>query len=805
MKRISQSQSQSLKTLLTNGLYPQGLEASLPNPKLTDQTYALFIKSGHSLHPYLSTTLISHFSKLGHFSRASKYLFETHNPDTVSFNALISGFARFRQPRLVFELFNTLRHLGLEPDVFTLSSLVKACESLQENEAAHGVCLRMGFGSGAYLVSGFIENYARAGDVEKAEKCFGECLVLDNVVWTAMVCGYVWNGEFEKGKVVFVEMRDLSLELNEFSLTGVLGALFDVREGEQVHGIGVKMGLLRGSSIHLNNAIMNMYCKCGNKMAAVKMFDEIAEPDVVSWTERIGAAFDGLEALELFKVLHSGSLEMNEYTMINVLSAIAGPRLLTSSRQVQALCQKVGFLQVIFVSNALISMYGKCAQMDDARRVFDDMLHRDSVSWNSLIAGYSENGFSSLALEVFSQMRDLSLQPNEYTLASILEVVSNSNSVIQAMQIHLHMIKCGFMFNDSMVSCLIKTYGKCHGIDEAKEIFSEIDKINVVHCNAMATAFVYAGCHADALNLFYTSRSSYLEVESTIFSIVLKACGAMTDLVQGTAVHSLCLKFGFDQDIFVESTIIDMYCKCGSIGDAQKAFRNTSKDNLAAWNAMIMGYAQHGCFHEVSEVFEKMCQSGIEPDEITFLGVLTSCCHAGLVREANDYLNSMFELHGVIPHLEHYACMVDLLGRVGLLEDAKRTIEQMPIHPDAHIWQILLSACNIHGNVILGNVAARKLLELQPENESAYLLLSNLYASAGMWSDVGKLRKQMKEKVVHKEPGSSWIQVGGSIHYFFAGDMSHPESKEIYMELIKLYTCMIRCQCHQNWIKTMLS
>ncbi|KAK7816931.1 pentatricopeptide repeat-containing protein [Quercus suber] len=151
MKRISQSQS--LKTLLTNGLYPQAIKASLPNPKLTDQTYALFIKSGHSLHPYLSTTLISHFSKLGHFSRASKYLFETHNPDTVSFNALISGFAR---------------HLGLEPDVFTLSSLVKACESLQENEAAHGVCLRMGFGSGAYLVSVFIENYARAGDVEKA-------------------------------------------------------------------------------------------------------------------------------------------------------------------------------------------------------------------------------------------------------------------------------------------------------------------------------------------------------------------------------------------------------------------------------------------------------------------------------------------------------------------------------------------------------------------------------------------------------------------------------------------------------------
>lgn len=675
--------------------------------------------------------------------------------------------------------------------MFTLSSLVKACETLEENEAAHGVCLRMGFGSGLYLLSGFIENYARAGDVEKAEKCFRECAELDNVVWTAMVCGYVWNEEFEKGKEVFVEMRGLGMELNEFCLTGVLGALIDVRDGEQVHGISLKMGLLCGGSIHLNNALIGMYSRRGNKVAAVRVFDEIADPDVVSWTERIGASCDGLETLELFKILHSEDLEINEYTMISVLSAIASTRLLHSGRQVQALCHKLGLLKVICVSNALVSMYGKCGQMYDARCVFDYMLHRDSVSWNSLIAGYSENGFSSQALEVLSQMRDLTIQPNEYTLASILEVISNANSVECVMQIHSHMIKCGFMLDGSMVCCLITAYGRCGGIPESKGVFSEIDNINLVNINAMAAALVYAGCHADAIKLFHTSRSLHMDVDRTIFSVVLKACGAMTDLVQGRVVHSLCLKFGFEQDNFIESTVVDMYCKCGSIGDAEKAFKITSKDNLAAWNAMIMGYAQHGCFHEVSRLLCKMCESGIEPDEITFLGVLTSCCHAGLVREAYSCLNSMFHLHGIIPRLEHYACMVDLLGRVGLLEDAKRMIDLMPIHPDAYIWQILLSACNIHGNVDLGKVAARKLHELQPQNESAYLLLSNLYASAGMWNAVGKMKKEMKEKVVRKEPGSSWIQVGGSIHYIFAGDTSHPESPEIYMVLRRLYEQII--------------
>ncbi|CAL5373939.1 unnamed protein product [Camellia sinensis] len=200
---------------------------------------------------------------------------------------------------------------------------------------------------------------------------------------------------------------------------------------------------------------------------------------------------------------------------------------------------------------------------------------------------------------------------------------------------------------------------------------------------------------------------------------------------------------------------------------------------------MLMGYAQRGCFHEVFDLFKKMPELGMKPDEITYLGVLSSCCHAGLVNEAQSHLNSMFESHGVIPCLEHYACVVDVLGRVGLVEEAKRIIDQMPICPDAQIWQILLSACNIHGNVELGKVAARE-LQLQPENDSAYILLSNLYASAGMWNAVGSLRKEMKQRIIYTEPSSSWIQVRGSIHYFIAGEELHPDGKEVYMMLQNL-------------------
>ncbi|XVF51433.1 hypothetical protein PTKIN_Ptkin04bG0185200 [Pterospermum kingtungense] len=795
MKKLSLTLSRhgsSIKYLITQNLLPQALKTSLSphSPLLTDQIYSHFIKSGHSLYPIISTTLISHFAKHADFSRAFYFFLDTPNPDTICFNSLISGFARFGRTAPFLELFDELRRLGLKPDVFTLSGLVKGCETLEENEIVHGVCLRLGFGYGAFVVSGLIENYAKSGRLISAEKCFRECLDVDNVVLTAMICGYFSNGAFDKGREVFVGMRDLGFELNEFSLTGVISRLFNVKEGQEIHGIGLKMGFLSGSSIHFSNAVMSMYSRCGSQVEAIKVFDEITEPDIVSWTERIGAAFDGLEAFGFFKCLRSKGLGVNEYTVINVLSALEGEGMLVLGKQIQAVCLKEGFLKVVFVGNALIYMYGKCGKMDDARCIFDDMLFQDSVSWNTLIAGYLGNGFVGLAFEMFSNMRDVNGEVNCYTLASILEAVSDSNSLHLAVQIHSYMFKCGFMLDDYVVSCLITTYGRCGSSDESRRVFSEIDEKKVLHLNAMLSTLINADSHAASVELFRNTVVSNLEVDSKAFSIILKACSAITDLEQGRRIHSLALKSGFNHDCFVETAVIDLYCKCGIIADAEKAFTYASIDNLAAWNAMITGYAQHGFYNMAFELYDRMIESRIEPDEITYLGLLTSCCHVGLVQEAQSYMNSMVECHGLIPHIEHYACMIDLLGRVGLLEEARKTIDQMPMKPDAHIWQILLSACSIHKNVDMGRVATIKLLEMQPDNESAYILLSKLYASAGMWSSVRKLRREMKEKLICKEPGSSWIQVRGSMHYFFADDLLQPEHKGIFLELTKLYEHM---------------
>ncbi|GAB2273861.1 hypothetical protein Dimus_008634 [Dionaea muscipula] len=781
----------SIKFSIAQNHHHQALKASLSlsSPLFTDQIYALFLKSGHSLDPHLATTLITHFSKSGDFSRSLQFLFDAQPPDIVSFNALLSGYAQFHLTPASFSLYWKLTCSGLVPDQYTLSSLIKSCDRVLEIEIAHVICTKFGLNSTPFLVSGLVGKYAKCGCLESAAKCFRECLVSDVVVWTAMVNGCAWNGEFLKAREVFVEMRGLGLEVNEFSLTSVLGALWDVEDGEQVHGLAVKMGFFGESSNHLSNALISMYCRCGRNGDAVKVFDEITEPDIVSWTARIGAACYGEEALEEFNVMRSRNLEVNELTLINVLSAIEGPKLLGSGRQVHLLCYKMGYSNsmVVSVSNALVSMYGKCGMVKEARLAFDEMVCRDSISWNSLIGGYAGNGLIGPAIMVFSWMRSSCVEPDKYTMASILDIVSNSSSVKLVMQIHVYLIKIGFMSDDSMLCCLITSYGKCNSVDEAKKVFCETEMTNVGHLQVLASGAVNTGCPAVALELFSSTRSSFIELDCVLLSIVLKACGVLTNLRQGMAIHSLALKSGIGRDSFLESAIVDMYCKCGHIADAEKSFRDVCLSKLAACNAMIMGYAQHGRHQEVLRLFKAMTEFDVKPDEITYLGLLNSCSHAGLIKEAQDHLSSMLLVHGVAPCLEHYSCIIDLFGRVGLVEEAKRTIDQMPMSPDAQIWQSLLSSCSIYGKLDLGKVAARELLKLQPENDSAYVLLSSLHAKAGEWEAAGRLRREMKEKAKHKEPGYSWVELGGCMSYFLADDASHPMNYDIYLNLASLY------------------
>jgi len=285
----------------------------------------------------------------------------------------------------------------------------------------------------------------------------------------------------------------------------------------------------------------------------------------------------------------------------------------------------------------------------------------------------------------------------------------------------------------------------------------------------MVAGYAQNGCFDEALNLLRQMQLKGMKANSDTFSTILQACANLAALEHGKEAHEDIIRNGFKSDVYVGSGLVNMYAKCGNIEDARRVFDKMLAWNVVSWNAMIIGYAMHGCGKEALQLFEEMQQSGTSPDQVTFVGVLSACCHAGLVDDGRQYFECMNQCYQISPVIEHYCCIVDLLGRAGYLDEAHNFINKMPIKPNAAIWGSLLAACRIHANTKLGEQAAEHLFELNPENAAPYVLLSNIYAAGNRWDDIGRMRNTMRHRGVMKKPGCSWIEVNKQIHAFLVG------------------------------------
>ncbi|KAM2263662.1 hypothetical protein ACFXTI_039922 [Malus domestica] len=581
------------------------------------------------------------------------------------------------------------------------------------------------------------------------------------------------------------------------------------------------------------NSILSTLTKLGLIDEAVKIFRLMPEPDQCSWNSMVSgfAQHDCFEeSLEYFVRLHGENFVPNEYSFGSALSACAGLRELKMGVQIHAVIAKSSYSSDVYMGSALIDMYSKCGSVSCAQRVFDGMNDRNTVSWNSLITCYEQNGPASEALEVFVKMMECGFKPDELTLASVVSACASLSAIKEGQQIHACVVKCD-KYRDDLVLCnaLVDMYAKCKRVKEARWIFdgmpvrnvvSETSMVsgyaksasikvarlmftrmmerNIVSWNALIAGYTQNGENEEALRLFLLlKRESVLPTHYT-FGNLLNACASLVDLQLGRQAHVHVLKHGFqfqvgeEPDIFVGNSLIDMYMKCGSIEDGCLVFKNMLQRDYVSWNAMIVGYAQNGYGIEALEVFRKMLASGEQPDHVTMIGVLCACSHAGLVDEGKRYFYSMSEEHGLVPLKDHYTCMVDLLGRAGCLIDAKNLIEVMPMQPDAVIWGSLLAACKVHRNITLGEYAAEKLLDIEPRNSGPYVLLSNMYAELGRWADVIRVRKLMRQRGVVKQPGCSWIEIQGHVHVFLVKDKRHPQRKEIHYVLKLLLEQMRR-------------
>lgn len=467
-----------------------------------------------------------------------------------------------------------------------------------------------------------------------------------------------------------------------------------------------------------------------------------------------------------------------------ILQSCARNGISTEGRACHAQIVQLGLQSDALTSNILINMYAKCLLLDCARKVFDEMPQRSTVSWNTMIGSLARDGDDREALTLFRRMlRQQGTPFSEFTLSSVLCACAAKCALIECKQLHAFSVKAMMDDNVFVGTALLDLYAKCGLINDAGSFFESMRDRSDVTWSSMVAGYVQNELYEEALILFRRGQVVGLKHNQFTISSVVCACAGLAALIEGKQVHAILWKTGFGSNLFIASSLVDMYAKCGSIREAYIVFSGVEEKNTVLMNSMMSSFAKHARSIEAMVLYEKMQQMGMSPNEVTFMCVLSACSHVGSVEKGRKYFDLMIKEHNLLPNVLHYGCMVDILGRAGQINEACDVITQMPFDATVSMWGSLLSSCRNHGNLDLAEMAAAKLFEIEPENAGNHVLLSNLYAANKKWEEVARARKVLKDSKAKKEKGRSWIEIKDKVHSFMVGERHHPRIADVCLKL----------------------
>lgn len=477
--------------------------------------------------------------------------------------------------------------------------------------------------------------------------------------------------------------------------------------------------------------------------------------------------------------------EMGFHGYDALLNACLDKRALRDGQRVHAHMIKTRYLPATYLRTRLLIFYGKCDCLEDARKVLDEMPDKNVVSWTAMISRYSQTGHCSEALTVFAEMMRSDGKPNEFTFATVLTSCIRASGLGLGKQIHGLIVKWNYDSHIFVGSSLLDMYAKAGQIKEAREIFECLPERDVVSCTAIIAGYAQLGLDEEALEMFHRLQSEGMSPNYVTYASLLTALSGLALLDHGKQAHCHVLRRELPFYAVLQNSLIDMYSKCGNLSYARRLFDNMPERTAISWNAMLVGYSKHGLGREVLELFRLMRdEKRVKPDAVTLLAVLSGCSHGRMEDTGLNIFDGMVAgEYGIKPGTEHYGCIVDMLGRAGRIDEAFEFIKRMPSKPTAGVLGSLLGACRVHLSVDIGESVGRRLIEIEPENAGNYVILSNLYASAGRWADVNNVRAMMMQKAVTKEPGRSWIQHEQTLHYFHANDRTHPRREEVLAKM----------------------
>ncbi|XP_020086163.1 pentatricopeptide repeat-containing protein At3g57430, chloroplastic-like [Ananas comosus] len=673
---------------------------------------------------------------------------------------------------------------GGAPDSVSILNLLPAiCEysALLLCREVHGLVIRRCLL--AVVANGLVDTYCKCGSTVVARKVFDRLAgSRDGVSWGTMIAGYVYNSRYRDALELFQESRRLNVKLNRVSVVSALSAAAETADldmGMSIHSYAVEEGVY--FDVAVKTALVTMYAKCGEMEKAELLFDGIQKRDIIAWSAMVSAFVQTgcpRKAISLFQEMQMDGIRPNRVTLVSVLPACADLPDLNLGKSIHCFALKSKPDRVLDVSlgTALVAMYAKCGSFRSARTLFDGLLHKDVVTWNALINGYAQAGEAEKALQVFHQLQSIGQHPDSCTMVGVLPACALLNAIREGACMHGMVIKYGFESDLHVKNATIDMYAKCGDLPSSETLFLETKFYeDVISWNTMIAGYMHNGQASEAIATFHQMTSENIEPNLVSVVSVLPATGYLAALKEGLALHSYVIRLGFESHVPVGNCLIDMYSKCGKLDYACNFFNQMMYKDIVSWNVMLAGYALHGEAESAISLFSQVRDSGIEVDALTYLGALSACRHAGSVTEGKKIFESMRNNHRLEPHLEHYACMVDLLGRAGQLDDALSLIYTMPLAPDAAVWGALLGACKMHSNIRMGEIALENLSRLEPGNAAQYVVLSNIYAHVGRWTDARKLRAAMSLTGLNKTPGCSWVEIKNAYHAFIVGDQSHPQ------------------------------
>ncbi|XP_057753438.1 pentatricopeptide repeat-containing protein At1g03540-like [Arachis stenosperma] len=528
--------------------------------------------------------------------------------------------------------------------------------------------------------------------------------------------------------------------------------------GTVLHCHVIKSGL--DTDRFVGNSLLALYFKLAPLFyQARRIFDGLLFKDVISWTSIISGYIhvgDPKSSLMLFsQMVGLEGLQPNAFTLSSVIKACSELGFLRLGRCFHGVVVSRGFDSNRVVSSALIDMYGRNFGVEDARKMFDELLEPDTVCWTSVISALTRNDMFKEAVELFYRIhRGCGLAADGFTFGTLLAACGNLGWLRQGREVHAKVVTSGICGNVVVESSLLDMYGKCGSVGQSRIVFDRMSNKNSVSWTAMLGTYCHNQEYETVLNL--VRESGIVDIYS--FGTILRACSGLAAARQGEEVHCMYVRKGGWRDIIVESALVDLYAKCGCIDFAYRLFLSMQVRNLITWNSMIGGFAQNGKGMVALALFEDMIKGGMQPDYITFINVLFACSHTGLVNEGREYFTLMTKKYEIQPGVEHYNCMIDLLGRAELIEEAEILLENSDCRDDQSLWAVLLGACTRCSDYITAERIAKKMIELQPGFHLSYVLLGNIYRTVGRWNDALAIRKLMEDRGVRKMPGKSWIE-----------------------------------------------